>query len=1007
MSEPDFDRLNATFDQVLRMEGRERDRFIADLMQEEPALAVAVERLLAADAHPDDLLRGPIGRIAASVGDPGNDYWVGRRLGAYRVLRRIATGGMGAVFLAERTDGQFEQQVALKVMGAQLLAADAVARFRDERQILANLNHPNIAQLLDGGTTETDLPYLVMEYIPGVAIDRYCDEQRLDLRARLALFQTVCDAVDYAHRKLVVHRDIKPSNVLVTADGVPKLVDFGIAKLLDAGAAAAGKATVAGQRPMTPVYASPEQVRGEPVSIATDVYSLGVLLYKLLSGRLPFRLPFRESRELPSELSRLILEQEPSRPSAAVLTPTDWPDEPTEAVIGASRRTTAARLRSQLAGDLDNIVLGALRKEPERRYRSAREFAQDVARYLDHQPVLVRGDAWSYRVRKFIRRHLGGLATATAVMITVVGLVGFYTYRLAEQRDLAERERNTADAVADYLVGIFNVADPTESRGEALSARQMLDRASQQLAGAPVDDTATRARFLFTLGRVYDRLGVRDVGQRYFEEALELQRQALGADDPALADTLRELGAVLLDESGHEEASQKLDEAIAIYRKRYGASHASIADALLVKALHAEQQGNMENALALCEQAGDMAAAEGASLLHASTLSCQGRLHSQLDRFDVADELFRRAAGIYRATSGDDHPSLLQTLSDWAGVDYYRGDFLAAAERVGELITIHERVLGADHPTVAMSLLNQAAAYRMASAYEPAGDAVERAIAIVREKIGTDSRAMTSGLHTLAEVRRQQGNAGEAERLLNQALEIQRRILPPVHREVGMSYANLATLLSDQGRYEQAGKAFEAAIDILSEALGPDHQWTVSNIAGYGVHQVEAGELAAGVDRLEDALQRAERADLSATQVGVKVKHYLARARRAEGDQAASLALLDEAEAGYRALSAKPQAQLAEIARDRSLAYQALGRLDLARARIEEAIALNSSAIGADNGTVGRDRVRLARVLDALGSRDEALAEAEAGVAIMAARFVPDHIALREGRAFLEELRRR
>ncbi len=385
------------FNSALERDAEERDAFLDAACRDNPSLRLAVENLIVADERAGGFLREPlpVGLAASFGGEATEVSMVGRRFGAYRIVRELGRGGMGAVYLAERADEQYEKQVAIKIVRRGMDNEELRRRFRRERQILAGLDHPNIARLLDGGVSEDGLPYFVMEYVEGVAINEYCRRRELNTTERLELFLRVCDAVQHAHRNRVVHRDLKPGNILVGADGAPKLLDFGIARLLQPGV----DQTVAtdGLRPMTPAYASPEQARGGEVAATSDVYSLGVTLYELLTGKLPYRL----TNDSAEELARAICEQTPERPSAASENP-----------------------RGRLAGELDDIVLMALRKEPERRYASVEQLAEDIRRHLAGHPVIARGESLGYRARKFIRRHRAGVAAAAFILLALLGVIG-------------------------------------------------------------------------------------------------------------------------------------------------------------------------------------------------------------------------------------------------------------------------------------------------------------------------------------------------------------------------------------------------------------------------------------------------------------------------------------------------------------------------------------------------------------------------------------------------------
>ncbi|HVF17462.1 MAG TPA: serine/threonine-protein kinase, partial [Steroidobacteraceae bacterium] len=392
---------------------------------------------------------------------------VGSVIGHYRVVSVLGHGGMGQVLLAERADDQFRHKVAIKLVRHGLLSKQVRARLKIERQILAALDHPNIARLLDGGTTSTGVPYIVMEYIDGKPIDKYCDDERLSIRDRLKLFRQVCSAVHYAHQNLIVHRDLKPSNILVTSDGTPKLLDFGIAKLLDTRQFANTMAvTHLDSRLLTPDHASPEQVRGETITTASDTYVLGVLLYELLTARKPLLI----RNERLSDLERAICEEAPLPLDYGLRSSEQLPPEFLQEIC-VHRSTTPARLRKELRGDLRNIVAMALRKEPDRRYPSVEQFSADIGRYLDAMPISARRDTWAYRAQKFTRRH--SLAVAMAVL-AFVALTGFAIITSIQARRISE-ERAHAEEVSSFLIDVFEQADPERARGEEITVEEVLN----------------------------------------------------------------------------------------------------------------------------------------------------------------------------------------------------------------------------------------------------------------------------------------------------------------------------------------------------------------------------------------------------------------------------------------------------------------------------------------------------------------------------------------------------
>ncbi len=554
---------------ALDLEPNERGAFLDQACSGDIDLRAEVESLLGQQDHVRDFIEAPPAAVAAEVlQEPDTDPFEGKRIGQYRCVRKIGRGGMGAVYLAERDDEQYRKQVAIKLITYGLDLEEVRRRFRHERQILATLDHPNIARLLDGGTTEEGLPYFVMDLVDGMPIDAYCDACKLDTNARLALFRTVCSAVHYAHQNLVIHRDIKPGNILVTADGVPKLLDFGIAKLLDPDPSLTFARTITEMKTLTPEYASPEQVKGEKVTTATDIYSLGIVLYGLLTGHRPYRI--KTSR--PDEISRVICEEEPERPSTAV----------------ARDKTSNIEQRKSrsLRGDLDNIVLMAMRKEPARRYGSVAQFSEDIRRHLVGLPVIARRDTWSYRTGKFIQRYKVGVAAAVLLALTLVGGIIATVWEAnratkeakiaAQQRDRAEGRFRDVRRLANAL--LFDIAPKVERLEGSTEARTSLVRRALDYLDSLARESGSDPQLQTELASAYEKVGELQGAPRKanlndfsgaiasYEKAREIRRRLL-QKSPNDLENLRLLAANLSavsfirwwtsDASGSLEDSQR------------------------------------------------------------------------------------------------------------------------------------------------------------------------------------------------------------------------------------------------------------------------------------------------------------------------------------------------------------------------------------------------------------------------------------------------------------------
>ncbi|MGH7507297.1 MAG: serine/threonine-protein kinase, partial [Longimicrobiales bacterium] len=542
-------RVEPILDRVLDLPPAEREAFLDEACAGDPVLRADAEALLEADRQATGFLEAPAASLllAAEALPASAASNVGTVIGQYRIVRELGRGGMGTVFLAERADGQFDQRVALKLIRGGAVSDDIVHRFLHERQILARLDHPNIAHLIDGGLTGDGQPYFAMELIDGSPITTYCDERGLVIEQRLRLFRAAAEAVACAHRNLVVHRDLKPSNVLVTVDGQVKLLDFGIAKMLEEPEDARAL-TRSGLYMLTPEYAAPEQVRGGTITTATDVYMLGALLYELLSGHRAHRF----DHHTPAELERVICEQDPVPPSTAVIAGSARGAGPARGTTsGADRRQTVTRrLRRRLHGDLDNIVMKALRKEPDRRYPSVDAMIDDIGRYESGRPVLARRDSFGYRSSKFIRRNRAAVAAAGFVVVSLLAGMTTTTY----QARVAARESARAEQVKNFVLDLFELSDPDLSNGAEITARQLLERGQErvdeELAGQP----ELQAEMLGVLGSIDHKLGLYDDAAGRFQRALALERQVHGPRHRDVAARLHDLGNTEIERSHVAEA---------------------------------------------------------------------------------------------------------------------------------------------------------------------------------------------------------------------------------------------------------------------------------------------------------------------------------------------------------------------------------------------------------------------------------------------------------------------
>jgi serine/threonine protein kinase len=856
--------VDQLFAEALEVPAAERPAFLDAACAGDPALRRDVERLLAADQMGTGFLAGPPAELLGLALDEREESG---SLGPYRLVRRIGSGGMGTVYLARREDEHYERDVAVKVIRSGLASTEAYHRFLTERQILAHLEHPGIARLYDGGCTEDGRPYLVMERVEGLPLDEYCDRHRLTVGQRLALFQKVCAAVQYAHQNLLVHRDLKPGNILVTPAGEPKLLDFGIAKRL-VPASDAPDRTRTGLRMLTPSFASPEQVRGEAITTASDVYSLGVILYELLAGRRPYA----GSAELPYEIERAICEEEPERPSAALFRP----EPPGAEEIARARKTQPRALARRLRRDLDNIVAMALRKEPQRRYGSAAQLAQDLERHLADLPVAARPDTLRYRTRKLVRRHRAAVAAAAAAVLLVAGFVASL---VAQGRQLAQ-ERDKARYALSFLVDTFKQADPYQTRGETLTAREILDQGAGRVARELQGQPDVEAAVMDAIGEVDLGLGRYDAAEPLLRRSLALRRRVSGPGSREVAESLEHLAALRHERSDWAGAESYLRQALAIRRRRRGDGDLAMARLLNqlgktllergapeagpeIEALHRE-------ALAIARRI------EGPrGLTVAETLLTLADLRRARGNYAGAESLLQQGLAIERSALGDKDPrywrdrSLLATL-------FFEAGRLKAAEAVRrQCLEAQQKLLGRDHPDVITSMSDLAVDIQIQGRYRE-GEALDREVlALVRSRYGATHRLVAEALVNLAASLGGQSRSVEAVPLYEEALAIRRRTLGETHWEVGRILLLLAEAHRAQKDFPQALRLARQAYGIFAAAKGPDHPYTAHALMEIGRDYREQSRCAEAEPFLRRCLEIRQRKLAARHPELAKAQHWL------------------------------------------------------------------------------------------------------------------------------------
>jgi serine/threonine-protein kinase len=852
MSDPArYRRIDQLFAAALERPPAERTAFLNAACAGDAALRSEVERLLAADADVADFLEQPAGLER----DPGDRLWQPEillpfRLGPYLLLQEIGGGGMGTVYRARRDDEHYASDVAVKILRSGLRDPEAVHRFFAERQILARLEHPGIARLYDGGSTADGRPFLVMELVDGLPVDEYCDRRELSLDARLDLFRRVCAAVQHAHQNLLVHRDLKPANILVTtAGGEPKLLDFGIAKQLapDGSGRAGSDLTRTGLRLMTPSHASPEQVRGEPVTTATDVYALGVVLYKLLAGRDPYGV----AGGLPHEIERAICELEPERPSQALLR--RGPGEPAPEAIARARGTRLAVLRRRLRGDLDTIVLTALRKEPARRYASAAELSADIANHGRHLPVAARPDTLLYRTRKLLRRRRGAVAAAALALLVASAFV----LSLAAQGRRLAQERDKARHSLSFLVDTFRTADPYQARGEQLTAGEILEagvsRISRELAGEP----DVEAALLDAIGQVRLGLGRADKAAPLLARAVELRRRSPATAPLDLAASQEHLASALYQRSELASAEALQREAVAL-RRRAGSPPAELAAALnqLGITIATRDPARLREVAALHREALGLARrAEGADgPTVAATILLQGRLAADQGDAAEAERLYRQGLALQRKSHDAADPEVLHERSAFANILLDAGKPREAEALLVESLETQRRILGKDHPNLLYTLNTLGRTRHLLGDYAGAETAYREALALPRIS-SSDADLFRALLQTnLATTLQAEDRIGESVPLLTAALELRRRSLGDRHPLVGQILLHLARAERLSGHRTAGLDLARQALAIVEQSEGAEHPHVAFPLREIGNNLMEQGDAAAAEPYLRRAL---------------------------------------------------------------------------------------------------------------------------------------------------------
>jgi serine/threonine-protein kinase len=722
---------------------------------------------------------------------PELDYEIPNQVGLYEIKRRIGFGGMGVVYLAGRIDEKFNQNVALKLMRHGITSRDQALRFEQERTILSSLNHPNIARLLDGGISDDGRSYYVMEYVDGIPITEYCEKNNCELEERLNLFKQVCKAVQYAHSNFIVHRDLKPENLLVNKEGVVKILDFGIAKMIDDSLDEQSLLqTSLGLRMLSLKYAAPEQITLEPITTATDVYSLGTLLYELITDTHPLNLKDKSLQET----EYIIRNAEPARPSFV-----------------------SRRWHVKLKGDLDAIILKALRKETSERYDSTQSMLDDIERYEKSLPVSARHDSLIYRSRKFLKRHSLSLSFISIILILIIGFTLFYTQRISQEKRIAELQAQKAEQVTMFLMDMFEASSPTENAGEILNARDMLERGeaeAEKLEGYP----EIKAQMYEVIGEIYRRLGQYNRSEHLLRQSLSIRQIIYGNYHAETVSTFDKLGLLLINKGEFFSADSLLSLALDIRENHIQSTEPDMAETLSNLAYAKRRVGDAIN----------------------------------------AERLYRRSLEIRETHLGRDHPLTIENMNSLGVVLHYKAKYRETEALFREILERRENLLSPIHPDVAISQNSLGALLMNIGNYEEADSLLNRALTVRRKLYGNDHPFVALTLNNLGISHLEQNKLAEATDFVNEAYRIRLEQLDEDHTSIAISRFTIAQLMLETNRPDSALKLYDLAYQTFHDNLSPDHSFTARSMIGMGTAYLKKNDLEKAKSYFEEGYQKVE-----------------------------------------------------------------------------------------------------------------------------------------------------
>lgn len=813
--------------EAMGLEDKERESYIISACGEDGELLSEVRSLL--QQSESEIFSIPLVSVASSFVFSNDQSTGDRSIGPYQLIREIASGGMGQVFLAIRNDDEFKRFVALKLIRKELIDEDILNRFYAERQILASLNHPYISKLFDGGTTSDDVPWFAMEYVEGEPITDYIKRSAFSLPERIELFIKVCSAVQYAHQNLIIHRDLKPQNILITPNGDPKLLDFGIAKLINREQKT--PFTRYQNSLMTPEYASPEQVSHDPVTTVADVYALGVLLYQLLTGSLPYEFKKRS----PVEIEKTITRQIPDLPS-----------------VKAQNRA--------LQGDLDSVIMKALKKEPAERYASVEQLSGDLKRYLANQTVLARKDTFFYKSKKFISRNKWSVAVSAAIALLILSfsVVTFIQSKTIQARAIeAERERDRAEQVSGFLTDLFQLVSPDQAQDNALSAVELLNRGAKKVEEEFSDQPLDQANLFLVLSDVYETLGSFDEALVYAKKANTILSDVHKGSHPDVAKSLNSIGWLLRQNAEYEKADSFLTSALTMRKLLYGNNHLDVARSLNDLAVLRQSRGDYASTDTLLKEAIEIRRAISGKESEATgvLLSNYAALKYGLGEFQEAENLMSESLEIMRATVGDSDMQTANVMSNLAAIMMVQQNMDGAIKYYNQALEVRLKILGEGHPDLASSYAHLGNIYRSTEQYALAEELLVKAYHIRFENLGTKNELTVDSKRLLGLLYDAKGETEKAEQHYLDAIEGYRIFTSTGNAEMAETLQNLGSLYLNTGNPESAETALREAFEMRSKIMGEEHSLTIESMISLGACLFQNGKEEESIELLEAGIR--------------------------------------------------------------------------------------------------------------------------------------------------------